>query len=695
MGWTTWNLQDVHIPKYQGAWMNEQHVREQADLMHRLLQPHGYNYVNIDSGWCGGYDNYGRPIPDYKKFPSGIAGLAADFHKRGQKIGIYWIPGVQKSVYDLNPPIYGTHYHIRDIVATPHVAGNAFGDWHMKIDFTKPGAQEFIDSIASLWASWGIDYLKIDGVGPGSDSDVDSRPDIKAYSIAFQKTGRPVWLEVSWRLDHAEVGFWQRYANGRRVNDDVDSLTEKITGWGQVLKRFVEAPLWSEDAGPSKGWNDFDSIPVGNGAMDGLTDDERRSVMTLWAVECAPLYNGDDLSKLDDLGLKLLTNDEVIAVDQAGHPAVQMVGGSRQVWRADNGDGTVTVALFNLGGERATLSADWSFLGLSGSQPVRDLWSGTDLGDFQGKFDAPLDPHACRLIRIGHPNPAAARAPLAISGLRPSAGAGSVTLTWKASPGAKRYAVWRSVSPQSGYTLLSAGVRKPRYVDKAVTAETPYFYQVAPIDDSGSGARSQPVNAIPTEGPHSGVISVDFVGDTVSMDASETAGVIPAMNWNCAPCRYGRIALTDASGSATGASLFYDAGGTWAVAGPDRPGDYRMMKGYLETYGHDTTKVTVAGLPKWIAANGYDVYVYADGGNGEIVRAAKYGIGGQSYTITDAAHSDYGGAYSASPSAATYVKFSNVTGDSFTLAATPVSSTDPNLRAPINGIQIVARRPEK
>jgi len=693
MGWTTWNLQAIKRPEYGAGWLNSANVRVQADAMHRLLQSHGYNYVNIDSGWAGGYDEYGRPTTDLKRFPEGIDGLAKYLHSKGQKIGIYWIPGVQKSVYDANPPILGTKYHVRDIVAEPHVAGNAFGDWHMKIDFKKPGAQEFIDSIAALWASWGIDYLKIDGVGPGSDATVDSRDDIKAYSEGFRKTGRNVWIEVSWRVDHQYAGWWKKYAQGRRVNDDGDALTTKMTNWNKMLIRYTEAPLWTEDAGPGKGWNDFDGLAMGNGDMAGLNDDERLSVVTFWAINCAPFYWGDDLTKIDALGLKLMTNDEVIAVNQAGRPAVRMAGGAHQVWRVDNADGTCTVALINLGDQPAKISADWGLLGIDGSQPVRDLWSRTDLGSFQGSFSATLNSHATRLVCIGRPKPADKLPPAAVSGVRAAAGQGAVRLTWNPSPGAARYIVWRSASAHSGYIPVSARVYSAGYTDRTVKAGTPYYYQVSAVAGAGTSVKSRPVNAVPQGANQSDVISIDFVGDAIAMDQDERAGAVPAINWNCAPCRYGEVDLSDGSGTATSALLKYDAGGTYSTPIKDLSGGNRMMKGYLETYGHDTTKITVSGLPKRFTDSGYDVYVYCDGGNSGSTRVGKFQIGSQTVEVTDKAGSFYAGSY-APPSSpnANYAKFENVTGDTFTMLATPVSSTDPDLRAPINGIQIVARK---
>ena len=690
LGWTSWNLEASKNSQYGLVWLNEANIKVQADAMRKILGPHGYQYINIDSDWCGGYDQYGRPITDLKRFPDGIAGLAAYLHKNGQKIGIYWIPGVQRGVYDQNPLILGTHYHIRDIVAQPLQAGNAFGDWHLKIDFTKPGAQEFIDSIAALWASWGIDYLKLDGVGPGSDSEIDSRDNVKAYYLAFKKTHRPIWLELSWRMDHNYVGFWQRFSNGRRVTDDIDSHDQFMTGWDEVRTRITEEPLWSEDAGPGKGWNDFDAMPVGNPSLDGLTDDERQSLVSFWAVECAPLYTGDDLTNLDELGLKLLTNDDVIAVDQAGRPAVQMVGGSQQIWRVDNGDGTYTLDLLNLGSESTAINANWDFLGFSGPQKVRDLWGQTDLGVFQSEYQTVLRPHASMLIRVGPSDPSSNKLPLVVTRLQTDAGAGSVSLTWNPSAGASRYTIWRSNALHSGYSILKTGVKKSAYTDRTVVNGQPYFYQVAATNSAGSSARSPGSFALPADTGHANAISVQFVGNGLSMDTDELAGVVPSMNWNCAPCRYGTIALSDSSGNDTGALLHYDAGGTYQTPIPDAPGNNRMMKGYLETYGTDTSKITVTSLPSWFTAHGYDVYLYTDGGNGKLKRVAKFTIGTTTIQATDSPNSDFNGVFSQTDPTTTYVKFTGLTGDSFTLQATPVSSEDTNLRAPINAIQIVA-----
>ena len=403
MGWSSWSLEATSYPGYGGMnWLTAEHVKEQSDTLHKTLQKYGYNYINMDSGWHGGFDEYGRPIWDAKKFPGGISEVAQHVHRNGQKLGIYWIPGISGDIYDKNCPILGTPYHIQDIVAVPEMPANGWG-FNRKIDFSKPGAQEYISSIAELFASWGVDFLKFDGVVPGShhDNTVDTRPDVAAWSKALKRTGRKIWFELSWRLEQNYAAFWREHANGWRIEGDVESYTSKLTAWDQIGWRFAMSHKWANEAGPGKGWNDLDSVIVGNGEMDGITPDERRTMMTLWAIACSPLYIGDDLTKLDDYGMDLLTNKEVIAVDQAGRPARALSLDNMQVWFSKAADGSTVVALFNLDSiNDADITAKWSDIGLKGSVKVRDLWSHTELGSFTESFTARLAPHACRLLRI-------------------------------------------------------------------------------------------------------------------------------------------------------------------------------------------------------------------------------------------------------------------------------------------------------
>ncbi|SET68337.1 X2-like carbohydrate binding domain-containing protein [Paenibacillus sp. NFR01] len=401
MGWSSYSMQVYDGP--QGNWISEQKLKAMSDAMHEKLQSHGYEYINIDAGWNGSMDEYARPIPSTTLYPNGFENLIDYIHNNGQKVGIYLIPGMSKEAYAKNLPIYGTKYHMQDIAYLPLQKAD-YWDIGYKIDFSKPGAQEYVDSIADLIASWGVDFVKFDSVTPGSgynNTSIDARGDVAAWSKALARHG--IWFELSWALDHNYVDYWKQYANGWRIQWDVEAYNPEVglTQWANIARLFPDAALWWRDAGPG-GWNDFDSLNVGNGAMDGLTKDERQTAMTLWAISAAQLYVGNDLTRLDDYGLKLLTNDEVIAVNQAGRPAHPVsTETQQQVWYANNGDGTYNVALFNLGSRSAEAKVNWSDIGLDGPASVRDLWSHTELGTFNDSFSGGiLEPHASRMLKV-------------------------------------------------------------------------------------------------------------------------------------------------------------------------------------------------------------------------------------------------------------------------------------------------------
>jgi hypothetical protein len=252
---------------------------------------------------------------------------------------------------------------------------------------------------------WGYDFLKLDGVGPGSGKSgdqYDNVADVAAWQKAIAATGRSIHLELSWSLDIGHAADWKKYANGWRIDTDVECYCNTLVSWeNSVDDRFDDAPAWTSHAGPG-GWNDLDSLDVGNGAMDGLTKAERQTYATLWAIAKSPLFTGDDLTKLDSYGTSLLTNKEVIAVDQADAPPAAPVTPSdpQQVWAAKNPDGTSTVALFNLADKPASVTADWTALGFTGKARVRDLWNHENLGTHTNKITEALPAHGSRLFTV-------------------------------------------------------------------------------------------------------------------------------------------------------------------------------------------------------------------------------------------------------------------------------------------------------
>ncbi|MCS5735274.1 glycoside hydrolase family 27 protein [Herbiconiux sp. CPCC 203386] len=306
--------------------------------------------------------------------------------------------------YEAALPIYGgdgctTH----DIVKQPLQQADYWNIGY-RIDFSNPCAQIYIDSIADQLKAWGVDFVKFDSVTPGSgisDGSLDARDDVAAWSTALRERG--IWFELSWALDIAYADYWKEKADGWRVDWDVECYcgSDALTQWANIERLFPKMAEWWRHAGPG-GWNDLDSLNVGNGHMDGLTRDERRTATTLWAISAAPMYIGNDMTQLDDFGLSLLTNRDVIAVQQNGAPAQPVsTATNRQVWYALNADGTYTVALFNLGRTDADITANWSDIGLDGAAEVRDLWQGKKLGSFDTSFtgeDIPI--HGVRLLQV-------------------------------------------------------------------------------------------------------------------------------------------------------------------------------------------------------------------------------------------------------------------------------------------------------
>jgi alpha-galactosidase len=399
MGWSSWS-------SFHGG-ISESLIEAQAMAMHTTLQKYGYEYVNIDAGWSNAVDAYGRDAWDTTKFPDGIPAVAKYVHSLGLKFGIYLVPGIPKAALAANSAILGTPYHVADIADTSQ-PGNTAADGSALIDYSKPGAAAYVQSQANLLASWGVDYIKMDFVGPGGGRvATDNRADIEHWHAALARTGRPIHLELSNSLSFANAAEWAKYSNGWRIEGDIECYSHcpGLTNWTvRVLPRFTDAPKWVPFAGPGH-WNDLDSIEVGNGDADGLTPDERQTMVTLWSAESAPLLLGTNLAKPDPADLSLITNREVIAVDQAGHPAHPVSQATaQQVWFSDNHDGSYTVALFNLADTAATVTANWTDLGLTGrgaqAAMVRDLWKHQNLGVERAGYSATLAPHASVLLRV-------------------------------------------------------------------------------------------------------------------------------------------------------------------------------------------------------------------------------------------------------------------------------------------------------
>jgi alpha-galactosidase len=401
MGWSSWSF----IRRTPTA----AKIMAQADAMKNSgLINHGWTYVNLDDFYmkCDAngpvVDGFGRWTVDTAKFPNGMKAVADHVHALGLKFGVYVTPGIPQNAVTENTPIEGTSFHARDIADTTRTEKN-YNCKHMYyIDYSKPGAQAYVDSFARLFASWGADYLKIDGVG------AQDIPDVQAWATALRNSGRPINYALSNNLPIANASTWRQLANSWRTQGDVECYCGPgpngsgfpLTTWSRVTGRFGSAASWQPFAGPG-GWNDLDSLEIGNGSNTGLTTDQRRSAMTLWAMAASPLILGTDLTNLDPTDLAMLTNDRVIAVNQDGVAAGRIVNsGGAQVWRKKESSGAYVVALFNTNTTgNLTVSVNWSQVGFSGSATVTNLWSGASQGTVTGSYSATLRPGEARLIR--------------------------------------------------------------------------------------------------------------------------------------------------------------------------------------------------------------------------------------------------------------------------------------------------------
>jgi alpha-galactosidase len=409
---------------YGREWLNETHVLAQsAALAASPLAAAGFAYVLVDSFWAADptrvVDAWGRWTPNATRFPSGMRALADAVHARGQRLGLYINPGVPPAAVHAATPVLGGagNCTAADIVVQPVTGANQFWDGY-KMNYSHPCTPAWIASVAALFATeWGVDALKIDAVSPGSDASpplqYDSRLDVNLMSAALAATGRPVWVALSWALDAAFAGDFVPAANSVRTSDDVVCYCDTLVEWPSVARLFTQARPWLPVAGA--GWAatrlDLDSLDVANGALDGLTDDEKTAAATLWVIVAGTLYTGNDLTALTPDGVARLTNARALAIHAAGVAAAPTPssppGAATPVWAAGYGNGTFTVALFNLGDTPAPVTAVFAeFVGAAwagAAFDVSDVWAGgAPVGvAVRGNFTSlPLPPHGAQLLTL-------------------------------------------------------------------------------------------------------------------------------------------------------------------------------------------------------------------------------------------------------------------------------------------------------
>lgn len=406
MGWNSWNSFATTI--------NEEQALETGRIMAAKLLPFGYDIFTVDIQWyepeASSYtynanpqpvmDGYGRLLPAPNRFPSsaggkGFAPLAAEVHRLGLKFGIHLMRGIPRLAVKQNLPIFGTRYRAQDIADTSSIC-----PWNPDmygVDMRKPGAQAYYDSVFALYASWGVDFVKMDDMSRPYDAHA---PEIEAAHKAIVATRRPIILSLSPgetpvpRADHV-----RRHAQMWRISDDF------WDEWSMLEAQFTRLENWNPHR-RSGGWPDADMLPLGRLALGErdtkFTPAEQRTLMTLWSIARSPLIMGGDLRHLDAPTLALLTNPEVIAVNQASTDnQPHFVEDGMRVWTARHANGADRyLALFNMTDKEREIGVDFRWLGITSSVRVRDLWARKDIGPASRRFAATLPPHGSGLYRL-------------------------------------------------------------------------------------------------------------------------------------------------------------------------------------------------------------------------------------------------------------------------------------------------------
>ena len=318
-------------------------------------------------------------------------------HRKGLKFGIHLLRGIPRQAVANNTPIKGTRYTARDIADTNDVCR-----WNTDmygVDMSKPGAQAYYDSVFQLIASWKVDFVKVDDL-----SRPYHQPEIEAIRKAIGKTGRPIVFSTSpGATPLADGTNIEDQANMWRISDD---FWDK---WKPLLEQFKRLDDWTPYRGQGH-YPDADMLPLGAirqvGNSNGhthFTPDEQVTMMTLWSIARSPLIMGGDLTKLDDFTLSLMTNAEVIAVDQHSSANHQLFNHDGLVaWVADVPRSTDKyLALFNTTETAAEVPVGVSVHGAGNSVDIRDLWKQSEIADAVTNQFAPLLPaHGAGLYRI-------------------------------------------------------------------------------------------------------------------------------------------------------------------------------------------------------------------------------------------------------------------------------------------------------
>lgn len=414
LGWNSWDC--------YGAAVTEEEIRGNAEYMASHLKEYGWSYVTVDIQWYEPHanssqyrpfvplvmDEYSRLMPAENRFPSAAGGLGfkplADYvHSLGLKFGIHIMRGIPRQAVHADTALLNTSATAREIAHT-----NSICPWNTDmygVDASREGAQAYYDSLFELYASWGVDLVKVDDIAASRLYDTH-QPEIELISRAIERSGRPMVLSLSPGPAPAEYAdFFADHANMWRVTDDFWDL------WPLLLDMFDRCRTWQGIPAPGC-WPDCDMLPLGHigiRSVDGggadrwtrFTRDEQRTMMSLWSIFRSPLIFGGELRDCDDWTLSLLTNREVLEMHRESTGAREALrDGDLIVWTADHADGSLYVAAFNVGDETRAFAIAASQAGLHDGASGHELWSGEAIAAEGATLHAEIASHGVKLYRL-------------------------------------------------------------------------------------------------------------------------------------------------------------------------------------------------------------------------------------------------------------------------------------------------------
>jgi len=415
MGWNSWDCYAANV--------TEKQLLANAAYMQKYLLPFGWEYVVCDIQWYeplagtdeGEYrpfaelcmDEYSRLLPAENRFPSSVGGkgfapIAEKIHNMGLKFGVHYMRGIPRQAAHRKTKIKGTKITAEKI-ANPFSISKWNSDMY-GVNSSHPHAQDYYNSIFELFASWGVDYVKVDDVCNTNmypNAPYSGQGEIELMRKAIDNCGRPMVLSLSpgpalidkaWHLS--------RNANMWRITDDFWDR------WDLLKDMFNRCQLWQSFVKPGC-WPDCDMLPLGKIGVgfksprkSRFTKDEQRTMMTLWCIFRSPLMMGGVLPDNDKWTLSLLTNDEVLAVQKHGSNPLQItLNDNEAIWMNNAADGAVNLAIFNLSDKKRKISCPLIVLGFQ-NVLLRDLWNKKDMGSVKKEVVSEIPPHGCVLFRL-------------------------------------------------------------------------------------------------------------------------------------------------------------------------------------------------------------------------------------------------------------------------------------------------------